>query len=256
MFASLGDGKLFFETYGRGENLVLLHGWQNDHNVWKSLVPFLYENFQLWLVDLPGFGLSDPPKKPWSLKNYATMLLTFLRKNSITRPILLGHSFGGAIALKFAHLYPDNCKGIILVSSSGIRPKSIKKRLLYLVAKGGKLVFKFPFLKSFQDQFRQQFYRMIKSEDYLKSNELKDTFIKIITEDLTSILPEINTPTLIFWGAKDQETPLNLGKILQSSLPNSKIVIWGNSGHFPFLDKPEDFCQEVQRFITKIKKHS
>lgn len=247
------DGlKINFRVSGEGSDLILLHGWGCDANIWETIIPCLSSFSRVIALDLPGFGKSDFPKKTWTLSNYTQFLKKIIKELGLKKPTLLGHSFGGRIAIKCATSYPKLVKKLILVSTAGIRPKrNISWWFLFLTAKVGKLVCKIPPLTFFSQSLRRLFYQTIKRADYFETGRLKKTFLSIIEEDLTPILAKVSTPTLIIWGDKDKEVPLKLAQRLASKIPNSRLHLFRNCGHFPFLEKPKEFAQIVEEFIKK-----
>lgn len=244
--------KIFFNALGEGQPLILLHGWGTDSQIWESTASALSSSGQVISFDWPGFGQSDFPSQAWSLDDYAQTLKKIIDELKLKKPTLLGHSFGGRVAIKFATTHPKAIKKLILVSSAGIKPKhGIVWWSLFLGAKVGKTVFKIPPLSFFFPKVRRFFYQTTKRTDYLNSGKLKKTFLKVIKEDLTPLLTKISVPTLIIWGEKDQEVPLKHAQILLNQIPQAKLHLLKNSGHFPFLEEPEKFVEIVKEFLKK-----
>lgn len=246
------DGlKINFNTFGEGQTLILLHGWGCDTKIWGPLIPHLVPWAKVVTLDLPGFGESDLPKKTWSLANYAQLLKKVIKELHLTNPILLGHSFGGGVTIKFTACYPKLLHKLILVGSTGIKPKrEIYRWFLFGAAKIGKLPFKVPPFNFFLENCRHLFYHLIKRTDYLNAGRLKNTFLSVIKEDLTPLLSKISVPTLIVWGQKDREVPLKFAQTMYSKIPQAKLRIFENCGHFLFLEKPKDFAKVVKDFIN------
>ena len=190
--------------------MVFLHGWGGSWQSWAPIVERLKKNFTVYALDLPGFGLSALPK-PFSLDDYVAELVKFFEKQKIKKPVLIGHSFGGQIAAKF----------------------------------GKKVV---------GPSFRSFYYKIRGwgNSDYLKAASspfLQETAGKIFREDLSVELSRITLPTLIFWGEKDIDTPLNDGRESQAKIANAKLVVVPGAGHFSYLDDQELFCKEMIKFI-------
>lgn len=238
--------KIYFQKVGQGPNLILLHGWGMDVSTWWPVVDLLKQNFTLWLLDLPGFGRSDTPKGTWTVEDYADEMANFIKENKIKKTVLLGHSFGGSVAIKTASKYPNLISKLILEASSGIRPKlTLLNRLSSAVAKTIKLL---PNLLNIKERARNWFYKLIGS-DYLTTGTLKKIFIKIIRQDLTSDAKKIPHETLIIWGEKDRAVPLKYGKIIYLLIKNSKLIILEDRGHFLHTQDPERFSYYVKDFI-------
>lgn len=246
MFAKIGQLSIYYQTVGYGKDLVFLHGWkQNVSNFWP-IIDLLKKDFKLWLIDLPGFGRSDMPQKPLSIGDYAKIVADFISENHIKNPILLGHSLGGNVAIKLAGNYPNLISKLILEDSSGIRPKqSLKNIPLLLVAK--LIKFLIPNIFNFKEKLRAKFYTAIGS-DYLGADKLRDTFVKIVNEDMSTDARKITVPTLIIWGEKDLSVPLERGRKLYHLIKNSKLEVIESAGHFPHLENPSRFIYYVKDF--------
>lgn len=246
MFTNIHNLNINYQTIGKGENLILLHGWGMDVSTWWPVVDLLKQDFTLWLLDLPGFGKSDLPNKTWSIEDYADEIANFIREHRIKKPALLGHSFGGSVAIKLASKYPNLISKLILESSSGIRPKP--NLLIRLFTAAAKLIKLFPDLLNIKDRLRNWFYKLIGS-DYLTTGKLKKTFLKVIRQDLSEDAKKISQETLIIWGENDKTLPLDRGKKLYQLIKNSRLEIIENAGHAPHIKNPYFFTNYVKDFI-------
>ena len=92
--------------------------------------------------------------------------------------------------------------------------------------------------------------RKFGSDDYENSKgTMRAILVKSIHENILNLLPKIKVPTLLFWGEKDDSTPIEAGKIMQRSITDSKLTVFADSGHFPFLDDQEKFMMELKDFL-------
>lgn len=225
------------DDLAREGGIVFLHGWgsQAAHlkNIFQNLSNFV-------ALDLPGFGGSDLPSTPWGVSQYADFLEHFLGKVEIKNPILVGHSFGGSIIIKYL-AGGGVAKKAILLSSSGIRKRGLKIFLYKIIAKSFKLIFLLPGLNIFKNKIRKKFYSAIDSVDYIEAGKMTESYKKIIRDDLTEDLQKINTPTVLIWGEKDSDTPLWQGKLMQEKISGSKLFVIPGASHFSFIDEPEKF---------------
>jgi len=265
------------------KTLIILHGWQSSKERWQTVKQELEQfgrdplsanfaesgslQFKIIVPDLPGFKKETKLSRPWDLDDYIDWLENFISKNSKTscpdlaeRFYLLGHSFGGRMAIKFAAKYPEKLKGLILVSAAGIKTK---QNVFYLNFLAGarfikSVLLKIPLLRNFFPFFRKLFYKYIlRRTDYInaeKMPELQETFKKVIAEDLTQYLSQIKTPTLIIWGDKDKMTPLKDAYLMKEKIKNSKLEILRGVGHTPHLENPEILSQKIQNFIENTNK--
>ncbi len=221
--------------------LLFLHGWRSNGKIWEKVIAKITE-YNIYAIDFPGFGASEIPKKDFYLKDYADIIDSFIKKNNLNNIIIIGHSFGGRVGIKLASDNPGYLKKLVLVDSAGIIIK--KHDFKKIIAKLVKPIFKLPFLSA----VRIKIYQSMGAEDYLATPKLKQTFVNIVNENLTSLLPRIKIPTLLIWGDKDKDTPLEYARIIEKKILGSKLVILKDAGHFSFLDKKEEFVKELINF--------
>lgn len=249
MYIEVNNQNIYYQKIGKGKNLILLHGWKQDVSSFWGVSEILKEKYTIWLIDLPGFGRSENPKSAFSVSDYAEIIKGFIEKSNIENPSLLGHSVGGRIGIKLASQYPNLLNKLILEDSAGIRPKrDVPKFIFYILAK----IFKYliPNIFNIQEKIRTKFYKTLES-DYLTAGDLKETFTKVLNEDLTPDLLKIKNETLLIWGEKDPtlESSLANGKKMYQLIEKSKLAIIENVGHFPHLENPERFAYYVKDFI-------
>ena len=229
------------------QTLVFLHGWGGSWQSWSPILERLKENFDLFSFDLPGSG-NQKIEKMMNLDDYISFVVKTLKTRKIKNPILIGHSFGGAIASKIAakKLFP--IKKLILVDSATIRhPYTPSQKNKFKIL--GILKKVFPFARNF-------YYKITKlqNSDYaaIKNNPfLQKTFQNIIQQDLSPIINQIKVPTLIIWGENDTDTPLVDGQKINSLIPKSKLIVYPNSTHFSYLENQDIFVRDIKKFIQK-----
>lgn len=241
--------------------LVFLHGWQRSFRDFEIIAQELNKRgWPILLVDLPGFGGSSLPDFGWRVENYADFLKAFLEhfrkflaSSFSTSSIIIGHSFGGRVAIKFASKYPEKVKKLVLVASGGIKHKTFKSIALKYFAKIVKNFLKIFKLSRLSEHLREKF----SSPDYLQaSGVMKEVFLNSINEDLTNDAKKIQAPALIIWGEDDQELPVQDAFILQKTIKQSRVEIFDNAGHFMFLEKQQDFLKILTKFISFTTFHN
>lgn len=250
MYITLNSQNIYYQKFGKGKDLVMLHGWKQDVSTFHNVAEELKKHFTLWLIDLPGFGRSENPKQAFTVKDYADIVAGFIKENKINKPNLLGHSHGGRTGIKLAANYPEIIEKLILEDAAGIRPKKDTTfYVLFLISK----LFRFliPNIGHLKDRLRRWFYKELES-DYLSADELKKTLVNVIKEDLTADIKKIKNETLLVWGENDKnvESDLKAARIMYKLIPKSKLAIIENSGHFPHLDNPQKFLYYVVDFLT------
>ncbi len=220
-------------TFGEGKDLLLLHGWGGSSESFSEMQKLLAHHFRVTTIDLPGFGKSDAPQKPWSLDDYVQFLSEIVAELTLESFSLAGHSFGGRVAIKFALKYPEKLDKLILIAPAGIkRKKSPEEKAAGLATKVGKRIFSLPMLKKFYEPARWLLYKMLGRYDYYKASTLmRETMKLAIDEDLTPLLTAINIPTLIIWGDKDTITPTKDAKIMHEKIKHSQLEIIKGGGH-------------------------
>lgn len=219
-----------YKTEGKGKPFLILHGWGSKSEKWEKVGKVLTERgFNVIIPDLPGFGKSQKLSVPWDLDDYCDFVKRFIEYLKLDKFYLLGHSFGGALAVKYTIKFPSKIEKLFLVAASCIRRKTLKKRFLSKISK----IFKtFSFLPGFF-LFRKGFYKyIIRKSDYPHTEGImKKTYLKIINEDLFNSLSFISVPAVIIWGDKDDVVPLKDGQIINQQIKNSKIIIIRGGNH-------------------------
>ncbi len=235
-----------YKVFGKGKPLLVLHGWGSNSGRWHKVAELLAEkNIMAIIPDLPGFGTTPEPASAWNLDSYVEWLNEFCEKipelnNSF---YLLGHSFGGSLSVKFTVKYTQKVKKLFLVSASCVRKVTVMKNFFYRLSKIFKI---FSFVPGYQ-LFRKAFYKFIlrKSDYPYVRGVMKDTYMKVVSEDLSWRLPFVKVPTALIWGNKDTSTPLADAKIIQGKIRNSHLVVVPGAKHSLQIEVPEILAQKV-----------
>lgn len=227
--------------------VVFLHGWRSRGSIWlETMHHFASLKRSLYALDLPGFGSSQGPKDSYSVLQYADIVSQFFQIHKIKKAHIVGHSFGGRIAIKLASKNPDSVQSLILVDSAGIRKPSVKRSLITFGARLTKPLFGLHALSA----IRSKIYSQLGADDYIETPELQKTYLRVISEDLSPDLSKIIVPTLLYWGRDDKETPLSMGEQMHELIKKSEFVI-DDGGHFAFVQNSVKFASVLEEFITK-----
>lgn len=240
---------LRYEDEGEGSPLLLLHGWGCDRGIWRALRPLLTPRFRVISVDFAGFGRSDEPKRVWGVEEYTRSIERLVEELGIARPTLVGHSFGGRVAILYSSRNPVD--RIILTDAAGIKPRrplsyyykvySYKalKRLLPLLVGGARA-----------GQLIEQRRARTGSSDYNNSSPMMRAILsKCVGEDLCRVMPEIKAPALLFWGDRDTATPPGDAMRMKSLIAGSQLVMAEGCGHFAMIENFDLFSDTVLRFL-------
>lgn len=236
------------------EPVVFLHGWGRTMADFDALVHHLAlarPNLSFLQVDLPGFGGSlFRDEKGLSLYEYSRILAALLDRLNISRLILVGHSFGARIAIKFSAAFPGRAAKLVLISAAGASRKSLLLRLLAV----GRLLFRFFFFgfgnTRLVRRLKYLLGRLVASRDYREASPpLRETLKKITAEDSQAEASRITAPTLLIWGSDDEVTPLGDGQKYRALIPGSRLEMIADCGHFPFLKQPETSSRLMASFL-------
>jgi len=230
---------------GKGEIFLILHGWGSSSDSWTKIIKILSAKFRVICPDLPGFGKTTSPDKPWNLNDFVEWVREFVEKLNLENFFLLGHSFGGRIAIKFSVLYPEKIKKLILVNSAGIKQKwGLKEKIVFILGRIGNFIFSKNLFLKFKEKARNLFYRIFFIKDYSRAKGvMKETIKKILEEDIFPELPKIQVDTLIIWGEKDNILPLEHAFLMKKKIKKSKLEILPNVRHSPHLENPEKLAE-------------
>ena len=240
------DGiKINYQVFGEGPSaFLILHGWGSNSDRWVAVAEQISQKgFRVIVPDLPGFGKSDMLPVAWNMNNYIKWLEDFVKEISIGDFYLMGHSFGGALAVKLTINHAQEVKKLFLVSAASVRKKTAKKSTFKNISKVAK---KFSFLP-FYDFFRKAFYKFIivKSDYPYVEGVMKETFTNVISEDLAQFTGFIKTPTVIIWGDKDKSTPIDDAYFMNQKIKDSKLVVVKGAGHILNRECPEVLAEKI-----------
>lgn len=233
--------KINYKTLGEGKPLLILHGWGSRSDNWQKVGEILTKNgIKVIIPDLPGFGQSDKPPKAWGLDDFCDFVEEFVKVLNLEKFYFLGHSFGGALAVKYSLKFPEKIEKLFLVSAACFRRKTPKKRFLYILSK----IFPSCFLSS--SLLRRAFYRFIVKSDYLFVEGLmKEIYLKVIKQDLSDILSQVQVSTIIIWGEKDNISPIKDAHLINKKIKDSKLEIISNANHDLNLKNPEELSKAI-----------
>jgi pimeloyl-ACP methyl ester carboxylesterase len=262
--------ELHYETYGQGAPIIFLHGLGGTLYTWRHLVGPLAPHYRLILFDLKGAGESPKPyDDKYSMFDQAELIYQFILKNDLQHVTLVGHSFGGGVALlvalRLTQQAPSRLSRLILIDTIAY-PQQVPGVIRILTTPGlGWLV-----LHLVPDQIKvRNMMKTIYYDDSKISPEevaayaaplslpgakyaLQQTMRQIIPDHIDEIIgiyPRIQVPTLIIWGREDKIIPLENGVRLHQAIRNSRLVVVDNCGHDPPDEQPEKVIKITQKFL-------
>jgi pimeloyl-ACP methyl ester carboxylesterase len=251
MLSTIDGVPISHASLGHGPDVVLLHGWGANGDAMTSIVTALAPAFTCLTVDLPGFGASPVPPVAWDVHDYARVVAGLLAHLQIPRSHLIGHSFGGRIGIVLAAERPDLVDKMILVDSAGVRPSpSTWRRTVLALAQAGQGLLAPSAFAPVRDRLRAAVRERLGSDDYRTAGAMRDTFVKVVDEDLRHLFPRIQSPTLLVWGERDDVTPVSDARLMEATIPDAGLVVLPGAGHFSYLDAPDRFAAVVRVFLA------
>ncbi len=229
--------------------MLLLHGWGDSLAGLAQLQKELAAQYEVLAIDLPGFGGTQAPQAAWDLDDYARFIAAALQKLELKQPYaVIGHSNGGALAVRSVSMGLLKPEKLILLAASGVRTNSAAKRVsLKIIAKtGNAATIWMP--ERYRKGLRKSLYGAAGS-DMLVAPHLEDTFKKTVRQDVQADAVVIDAPTLLIYAADDDAVPVADGKQYHSLIPNSRLEIIKEAGHFVHIDQPEQVTRLIQEFL-------
>lgn len=226
--------------YGSGSDVVLLHGWGQNIAMMKPIGDRLQKNHRITILDFPGFGESEEPKTALTVYDYCEILEELLKKLKVKKPVIMGHSFGGRIAIIYASR--NEVEKVVLFGSPCIR-KEVKPSLKLRMLKSLK---KIPGINKLEGFAKNH----IGSRDYKNASEImKKILVNVVNEDLSECAKKINVPTLLIWGDRDTEAPVEDAKELEKIIPDAGLIVLPNSTHYAYLENLPQVINILNNFL-------
>jgi len=243
--------KVACTVHGDGPAAILaLHGWGGGvESFWPVALQLNRSGrYSIHLLDLPGFGGSDLPPGAWDVPAYAAFVAAYLEVRGLERAHVLGHSFGGRIGLVLGADYAGRVDRLVLANSAGVPnpPTPVRDAIV----KAGKAILRLPGLRRLYEPARRRAYERFGATDYLEAGPLRETFLRVVGQDLLPHAARISRPTLLIWGDQDRDTPLWQGHRLEQTIPGAGLVVFEGAGHFSYLERLPEYVRIVDHFLT------
>jgi pimeloyl-ACP methyl ester carboxylesterase len=234
---------------GKGRLVLLLHGWGDNLQGLKNIADDLANDFQVLALDLPGFGATQAPDGVWDLDNYSRFLAAMLAKLGLEQPYaVIGHSNGGALAIRAVSLGELRPERLVLLAASGVRTNNQAKRVfLKIIAKTGNIATIW-LPERYRRNLRKSLYGVAGS-DMLVAPHLQDTFKKTVRQDVQGDAAAVTQPTLLIYAANDDAVPVADGRQYHSLIKGSQLEIITEAGHFVHHDQPAKVIKLIRDFL-------
>jgi len=250
------------------QTLVLIHGLgQNGFTDWVSVMPQLARRYHVVTFDFPGFGYSANPNGKYSPTNYARILGSVIARYARGRPIVVGHSMGGAVALRYAGGNPAQLDKLVLVDAAGIlhRTAFVKYSARLPIAVEQMPAFlkdRVARIKDFGNEAVEKIFSRPDPTRLLAGNETMwgsvmanrtnvNAGMALVEEDFSADIPKMQTPTWILWGESDSVAPLRTGQMLAYRLPRAQLLTMPGVEHTPMEPATAQiFMPQLERALT------
>ncbi|MFN2543901.1 MAG: alpha/beta fold hydrolase [Actinomycetota bacterium] len=262
-----------YRTAGSGPAIVLIHGMASSSSTWDAVIPGLGESSMVIAPDLPGHAGSTNPGGDYSLGAHASCVRDLMIALGIPRATLVGHSFGGGVAMQMAYQFPERCERLVLVGSGGLG-KEVALYLRALSLPGAELVLSLgcsPRVLTAGQAVAGWLHRaglrptasvaeVGRCYESLAQPEARRALVQTLRSvvgaggqrvSATDRLPlAADIPTLIVWGERDTIIPATHGRAAHEAIPGSSLEIFPQTGHFPQAERPEAFVQTLTTFMA------
>jgi len=267
-----------FRVAGSGPALLLIHGVGCNSKSWEPVHAKLAQRFTVIAPDLLGHGESDKPHADYSLPAFANGMRDLLAVLGIDRVTVVGHSFGGGVAMQFAYQYPELVERIVLVNAGGVsKDVSLALRLVAMPMGAEALAMLrapgvMPAIRGFGRAVGAVLGSTRLGRDVTDVVEMLEGFqdpagLAAFARTLRSVVDASgqyvtmldrsylvqSVPVQIIWGEDDLIIPVDHAHTAHAAIPGSRMEIFEDSGHMPFHDHPDRFVEVVERFIDSTR---
>lgn len=239
-----------FEESGKdGTRIILLHGLFGAASNWDGVFPLFKESYRPLALKFP---IATGERAEVEVKALALMLEAFLRTTANEKVVLCGNSMGGHVALRLVLNAPDLVSGMILSGTSGLYEHTVDS----LPVRPGADFVRDHMSRVFYNQSFVTDEAVAEIADILTSRKKTLNIINAARsakrDNLYEELPKIKVPTLLLWGEEDKITTLDVGKVFEERIPNSKLITKVQCGHAPMIEHPQWFYQECKAFLDTL----
>jgi pimeloyl-ACP methyl ester carboxylesterase len=261
-----------YRQAGEGPVILLVHGIAGSSRTWREVTELLAADHTVIAPDLLGHGESAKPVGDYSLGAYASGLRDFLGVLGIPRATVVGHSFGGGVAMQLAYQHPECCERLVLVGSGGLG-REVTWMLRALSLPGTELLMPVifpPFLRDRGNDLGRILHQrgvrsarvdeMWRSYASLADSPNRKAFLRTLRSvidlggQVVSAMDRIYLasflPTLIVWGEHDDIIPVQHAHAAHAAIPGSRLEIFEDAAHFPHAEEPERFAAVLADFIA------
>ena len=246
-YIEISGVKTAYMEDGSGKDMLLLHGWGQNKEMMQAVYDYFKDRFHVISIDFPGFGESAEPPEAWGVIDYENFLASFIEETGLKHLILIGHSFGCRVAIRYAADHPDNVYKMCLTGAAGIKPKrGLDYQIRIRAYKAGKW-----FLKATgQNEKLEELQNRSGSEDYRNAKGImRPTFVKVVNDDVTPVLKDVKCSVLLVWGEYDTAAPLWMGQMMEKEMPDAGLAVFEGDDHWAYWHQAARFNRVLDIFL-------
>jgi pimeloyl-ACP methyl ester carboxylesterase len=262
-FISYNGGKIHFCDEGKGDAIVLIHGYLESAEIWSGMAYKLSKGYRVITVDLPGHGRSDNCSADYTMEFLAELIKELLDKLNIRKAFITGHSLGGYVTLAFLEKYPDRLSGYCLFHSQPfadtIAATEKRKREIRIVSAGKKdLVYSENVTRMFADCNLSKFPDALLKSRKIASQITPEGIVAVLKGMIKrparlSVMEDGRVPCLWILGSMDNYIPCSEIQDMVNLPDNAAVVVLKNSGHLGFIEEEERTLEVIKGFVEGLK---
>jgi 3-oxoadipate enol-lactonase len=278
LYAKVKGINICYDIYGKGDPVILIHGFSDRKEHWRAQVGALSQHFKVIRMDNRGAGKSDRPDSEYTMETYASDIVGLMDFLNIEKSHIIGHSLGGMICQNFAILYPERLNKLILINTiPGLKPPgepiedAIKIYEENAIAsqeaiindpfngfiEGAKASYSRKFWKLMRENPKKKFHDIWSVEDLIEEKinygpskkDLINQAHALSTHNTYEKLPEIRNEVLIISAEKDKSCPKSMGKKMDELISNSKFIVIEDAAHQSILERAPEINQYIIDFL-------
>lgn len=254
--------EIFFKKNGKGQPILFIHGFCETHEIWNGFAEPISEIGEVYVIDLPGFGSSPLPSTSFSIDEIARKVFHWIDQRKIERPIVIGHSLGGYVALAMAAMESDKIGGLVLFHSTAFpdseEKKSNRNRVMDFVKTNGVG----PFIDTFvPGLFFDKRHAAIPFVDKIARKTSILTLLAFTAamrdrQCYLEVYKKLNGSVLILAGDKDSIIPIEVTNELAKLSPRAEVKIFQETGHMAMFECPKEAQKAIVDFFLTIENKS
>ena len=241
-----------------GLPVILLHGITDSWRSFESTLPYLPSSFHVFAISQRGHGNSDKPQRRYTPRHFAHDIAAFIQKKQLEAAVIVGHSMGGVVAQQFALLYPQLVKALVIVASDPALHKNPGMPAFCEEVQNMTTPLSRAYLETFQlatlsTPIDGLYFQRLVDESMKVPQAIFAAALKgLMDVDLSEQLPQIECPTLVFWGTHDAFCRKEGQDLLRKGLPGAQWRIYEGAGHALHWERPGQFATDLTEFLQSL----